>query len=307
MVKRVRRLAFLACLAVAASCGSSPAAAMVNGAAIRRSTLLHELATIRANPSALTAFEQQSPISGNSLDGFSRAFVAQVLNSEIQAAVVGAAVRSHQLVPPIAVARALSAAGNNGFAAYPTAYQQTLASRTADRLALAADLSGVPLSDAAMQAYYKANVDQFTTYCLDGLALGSATSAASIRDQLQRGTDLATIARTQSIDPNSASQGGMLGCGDVGVFPAFKSTLGALPAGTWSQPVQVGLVWWIVKITQLRVTTLTDAEPAIVQSLLTQYGPFNTFLERALSTATVTVDPALGHFDRSVTPPSVVP
>lgn len=288
-------------------CGSSPAAATVNGATISRSAFQGELSDIRRNTAALAQLEQQGPIAGSAYDGFSRSFVAQVLSNDIQAVLVADAVHARHLSAPVAVASALSAAAGGGYSRYPNSYQRVIARRTANRLALAAGLSGVKLNSAAIQTYYRSNLSEFTQYCVSGLALDSKTIAAGVRARLVAGADLAATARSQSVDPNTAGDGGVLGCGDIGVFPALATPVTSLPVGTFSQPVQVGQVWYVVKVTRRDVRPMAQAEPTIVQDLITQYGPFNTYLEKALSTAKVTVEAQYGHFDRSMSPPAVAP
>jgi hypothetical protein len=301
------KLFWVVLLATLTGCGSSTPAATVNGIAISRGTLRGELSAIRANSTAVAQFERDGPIAGGGLDGFSPAFVAQVLTSEIQQVVVAAAVSARRLAPPVGVAALIAASGDPSFSKYAAAYQTTLATRSADRLALAASLAGVSITVAAMQRYYDANLDQFTQYCLDGLAVGSQAAAAATLTELADGGNLPSIARASSVDPNSRADGGVLGCGDSGVFPAFASTIVSLPVGQYSRPIQVGLVWYVVKVAQRTVQTLQQAEPTILPNLITQYGPFNAFLEHALATAPVNVDPALGRFDRSATPPQVAP
>ncbi|MDQ6836867.1 MAG: peptidylprolyl isomerase [Actinomycetota bacterium] len=113
-----------------------------------------------------------------------------------------------------------------------------------------------------------------------------------VRDQLLAGSDLATTAKAQSVDPNTASEGGILGCSSLSDFPALAPAITNMPVGQLSQPVGVGLVWYVVKVTKLQVTPLAQAEPTVVQDVLTQYGPFNMFLAKALATAKVSIDGA---------------
>lgn len=280
------------------------AAATVNGTTISRNTLQGELSDIRRNTAALVQLELQGPITGRADDGFSGSFVAQVLSTDIEAVVVADAVHARHLSAPLDIGNNLSAAGS-GYDRYPASYKRVIAQRTANRLALAASLSGVALTAAAYEDYYRSHLDEFTTYCVGGLALDAQASALRVRARLVGGADLGATARSQSVDPNTASDGGVLGCGDIGSFPALATAVTSLPVGTYSQPVQVGQVWYVVKVTKRDQQPLAQAKPTIVQDLITEYGPFNTFLERALTSAKVTVESHYGHFDRSMKPPAV--
>ncbi len=50
---------------------------------------------------------------------------------------------------------------------------------------------------------------------------------------------------------------------------------------------------------------MAQAKPTIVEDLITEYGPFNTYLEKALTSAKVTIESHYGHFDRSIKPPAI--
>ncbi len=161
------------------------------------------------------------------------------------------------------------------------------------------------LTSAAYEGYYRSNLSEFTTYCVGGLALDSQAIAATVRTRLIAGADLGATARSQSVDPNTANDGGVLGCGDIGELPALATPITSLPVGTYSQSVQVGQVWYVIKVTKRDQQSLTQAKSTIAQDLITEYGPFNTYLERALTSAKVTVESSYGHFDRSMNPPGV--
>ena len=84
---------------------------------------------------------------------------------------------------------------------------------------------------------YRSHLDEFTNYCFGGLALDAQASASTVRSRLVGGADLAATARSQPVDPNTASDGGILGCGGIGAFPALAKPITSLPLGSYSQPV----------------------------------------------------------------------
>lgn len=114
-------------------------------------------------------------------------------------------------------------------------------------------------------------------------------------------------ARDQSVDPTTASHGGRLGCGSTGDFPALADTFTALPLQRFSAPVQVGSLFYVIAVTSKQAQPESAVQPQIVSDLLTETQPFNTYLERALTTAKVTVAARYGHYDRSLSPPAVAP
>ncbi|MDQ6836868.1 MAG: hypothetical protein M3137_00635 [Actinomycetota bacterium] len=78
------------------------------------------------------------------------AIVGVTLTGCAQAVLVANAVRARHLTVPLDVAANVSAGG--GYQQYPATYRHVLAQRTADRLALAANLSGATITAASARA-----------------------------------------------------------------------------------------------------------------------------------------------------------
>jgi peptidyl-prolyl cis-trans isomerase D len=123
--------------------------------------------------------------------------------------------------------------------------------------------SAVSVSDAEIQAYYKAHLDEFerpaTAYlsfvALPRLTTASDTAAAraradSARAEIAGGAPFADVARRESADSASAAKGGDLGEWTRGQMDAaFDSAAFSLPLHTLSQPVLSQFGYHVIEIT----------------------------------------------------------
>jgi peptidyl-prolyl cis-trans isomerase D len=123
--------------------------------------------------------------------------------------------------------------------------------------------SAVKLSDADINAYYKAHLKDFdrpATTFLSFVALPRLTTAAdtaaararadSARAEIAGGAPFADVARRESADTVSAKAGGDLGEWTKGAMdPAFDSAAAKLPLNTLSQPVLSQFGFHIIEIT----------------------------------------------------------
>ena len=123
--------------------------------------------------------------------------------------------------------------------------------------------SVVKLSDAEINAYYKAHLSDFdrpATSFLSFVALPRLTTAAdtaaararadSARAEIAGGAPFADVARRESTDSVSAKAGGDLGEWTKGAMdPAFDSAAAKLPLNTLSQPVLSQFGFHIIEVT----------------------------------------------------------
>jgi peptidyl-prolyl cis-trans isomerase D len=123
--------------------------------------------------------------------------------------------------------------------------------------------SAVKLTDAEVQAYYKAHQNDFkrpATAFLSFVALPRLTTAAdtaaararadSLRQEIAGGTPFADVARRESTDSVSAARGGDLDQWTRGSMdPAFDSAAFKLPLNTVSQPVLSQFGFHLIEIT----------------------------------------------------------
>jgi peptidyl-prolyl cis-trans isomerase D len=123
--------------------------------------------------------------------------------------------------------------------------------------------SMVKLSDAEINAYYKAHLSDFdrpATSFLSFVALPRVTTAAdtaaararadSARAEIAGGAPFADVARRESVDTVSAKAGGDLGEWTKGAMdPAFDSAAAKLPLNTLSEPVLSQFGFHIIEVT----------------------------------------------------------
>ncbi len=128
--------------------------------------------------------------------------------------------------------------------------------------------SAVKLTDAELQAYYKAHQDDFkrpATAFLSFVALPRLTTAAdtaaararadSARQEIAGGAPFADVARRESSDSVSAARGGDLDEWTRGSMdPAFDSVAFKLPLNTVSQPVLSQFGFHLIEITSRKGT-----------------------------------------------------
>jgi peptidyl-prolyl cis-trans isomerase D len=121
-----------------------------------------------------------------------------------------------------------------------------------------------PVTDAEVQAYYRANEERFeiparatvkavvlpkTPTAADTVA--SLETAREIRAEIVGGADFAEVAMRTSVDQNSARVGGDLGIIDRGqMTPAFDSAVFAAPVGQVTEPVRTTFGFHLIEVTE---------------------------------------------------------
>lgn len=150
------------------------------------------------------------------------------------------------------------------------------------------------VTDDEIEAYYRAHREEFRRPAeadvrvvgLDKAPTAADTTAArerteELRRQILDGADFAEVARRESEDPGSASQGGSLGTVGPGeMVPAFDQAVWSLPAGQLSEPVLTRFGYHLIE-----VESRTGEEQAEVRHILVPIDRGNTseleLLERA--------------------------
>lgn len=80
-----------------------------------------------------------------------------------------------------------------------------------------------------------------------------------LRERIVNGEDFAALARANSNDPRSATQGGELGWVSPGdLVPPFEKAMDALPVGGLSEPVQSQFGWHLIEVLERRERDVTD-------------------------------------------------
>jgi hypothetical protein len=323
----------LALALVASGCGAAAAYAVtINGHAITQKDLNDELEAIRNNKTYAQAVEQQLAQGGEKLSGsgrgtFDATFVARVLTRQVFLALVHqGVVKRHIEIKDSDVTAAEKSQedqfqnqfGNNKvWLAFPESYRRTLARRSAEVQALQNALAKNKVDDKAVADYYNAHKKDFEQTCAShilaafpGVGAGppaqpnaqqdadAHAKAQGWKDRIDKGEDFAAIAKAESQDPGSAPNGGDLGC-KGGFVKEFTDAMDALQPGQVSGPVRTQFGWHVIKVTSRKQQSLAEATPEIRQTLQgNQQNAIQDFLESALKTAKVVVNPKYGHFEK---------
>ncbi len=116
--------------------------------------------------------------------------------------------------------------------------------------------------------------------------------------------DFQALAKKDSIDTQSAKNGGALGTTPASKLVApFAEAAMALKPGQISKPVHTQFGWHVIKLINKQVTPFAQAKSQLVQS----QGPsvFNAWLKQQATDQTVNVNPKFGRYE--VSSLSVVP
>jgi foldase protein PrsA len=321
----VRRLSFsLPALAVtlalaATACGSvSPYAAKVDNHSISQSSLETELRSIAANGPYLKLVESKQPVTGTGAGTFDAAFTALALTRQIYYQLIGTELAKRKLaVGPsdLSAARATvvqQIQGEDVFKAFPKAYQDELVRRQAQLDLLTLNLNGVTGSaDDAAKAYYDAHQDQFATACVSHILVDSQAKADAITARLAKGEDFAAIAKTDSIDTQSATTGGSLGCDinqDTGFVAEFLAAVFSQPVGVVGPPVQTQFGFHLIKVTSRDTPPFDKVKDQAHQKLAASgQEKLLTWLQDTIAKAKISINPKYGTFDKEGSSPGVVP
>jgi hypothetical protein len=324
-VKRIAVLT-LALLVVGAACGrtSTAPAATVDGTPISTSELVDELNAIAANNDYLNSLQTAGlTVRGTSPGSFDAAFVAQTLLQEINYSMVHSEFSQLGLDPSDAcrtqardelflqIGNNDASAGETLFNKFPQNYQQTLERRNTELLALVNHLAGQDCGtpvDAA--SFYNAHPEDFTALCVSLIAVGDDATAASVVDRARAGEDFATLARQNSIDAQTAVNGGDIGCRLPSEFnPTVAAQLQAAAVGDVLDPIPGSGGISILKITDKKLQSL-DESRSIAEELASSNlnRAFTSWLQQKRATAEVVVDKRYGTFDPakfSIDPPAL--
>ncbi len=300
--------AILASGAIGAACTVTPTAAWTNGDTIAVSTLNEELSALSGTAAGQCLLELQNPqlvnYSGVGIGGpgtYATAFAGSVLSNQIgNLLAVQFAARHGVTVDNAALATAegdyaalldgeisanlqqTSSVGSASACQNPDGSALTGAQllaglppsvRTAQIRNQAVDdallARGADLSDRAVLAYYEANPSQFTVDCVSVIATDTQTHADQLVTRLQQGASFAAVARTDSLDTQTAPNGGQLGCSFTQSRVEQALQLTSVPVGRPIAPVQASSGQWLIyEVTNQSVQPVTAVAGTIRQELL---------------------------------------
>jgi hypothetical protein len=306
-------------------------AAVVNGVKISQTQLNQDLADISANAQFVQQVDQAGspgPVAGTKRGTYNTAFVAAVLDQQVQVEIVRQELAAHKALPTAAQMTSAKTEApqeyqSGTFTAFPVRYQNVLIGQVADSDAFV-NLETAHVTSAQLSQYYQAHVNDYATEaCVRHILIAdkdtngqidyptSLVDAKKIKAMLDAGGDFATLAMKYSQDngtTGSAAHGGMItgnatdGClttSDLQTIasnlPAFAESVVTLAPNQVSDPVQDQLGYDLIEVTKRVVEPLDATVTADIHQRVA--GQKLTALETA---AHVTVNSKLGSFDRSL-------
>jgi hypothetical protein len=294
---------------LASACDVTPPAASANGTAISTNTLNTQLDTL-ASPAiggCLLQLESArlTPLSAVGAGGkgtYTMTFVDNVLNIQMGDLLAEQYARSKGInvsASDLATAKSdlqstldgeITAEVQQASTSGTTSYCQDAAGTTITGAQLLANLPaqvrqaqirneavdekllarGADLSDQAVAAYYAANQPLFTAECVSVIATDTQAHANQLVAQLGAGASFADVARANSLDPQTAPNGGSLGCNYTKARVEQALQQQSTTVGKPITPVQdpTSGQWVIYEVTSQAVEPLSAAAPVARRELL---------------------------------------
>jgi hypothetical protein len=233
-------------------------------------------------------------VSASDLKTAQQNFVA-TLNGEISAAAQQASQSGTGSYCVAASGQPLT--GDQVMAALPATIRNALIANYAVDEKLLAD--GVDISDAAISSYYAANQGLFTADCVSRIVTETQDHANQYVGQINAGAAFSDVAKAHSIDTQTASNGGALGCSFTQSQVEQALQVRSPAVGTPIGPIAdtSGGAWEIYEITSQQVASLSDARSGVIQQLLQTAANGNriaTEIQTYARHSHVSIDPQYG-------------
>ena len=291
--------------ALTAACNVTPNAASVNGDIISVATLNTQMRSLSSTGAGLCLLDLrsgQAQTGGSGGSGtYVTGFAGAVLSSSVGNLVAAQFAAAHgihltgsdlataqnnyvstldggitSLIQRASASGAISACqkpdgtaytGQQLLAALPAGLRNNeLANQAVDNTLLA---RGADLSNAAVLNYYAAHQPLFIIDCVSDITTTTQAAADVIVNKLNAGASFSQLATTSSVDPQTASQGGQLGCNftESRVLQALQLT--SVPVGKPVTPIQTSNGSWVIyEVTSQTVVPVVQAASVIRQDLL---------------------------------------
>ena len=213
------------------------------------------------------------------------------------------------------------------FDSLPESFRQNLVEGYANYLVLGRDLADAVTTEEGLRDLYDAQVESGAaeqacvrlifvragdgqTQPSDADLARAQAEAQDVADALGAGADFGAVATARSDDPQSAAEGGSIGCFGRGQLnnEDFDSAIFSLPVGEVSPPLQTTQGYFLIEVESREVPSFDDARGQL-QSLVAsdpETAAFTLFGAIARS-ADVWVDPKYGQWSpetATVQPPS---
>jgi hypothetical protein len=273
-----------------------PPALSVNGHDFSQSSIDDELRTIADNPGLrdrITATDGTIKSSGAAI-WLTHLVEQHVVDQEVRRRDITVTADDRRA----AETRAADFFGPQVFAAFPKSFQARVLAGYSRREALSRTIQPPPMvTDADVRAAYDSTIEQLRADCPSGLFVShivvpNRPQADALATQIRGGANFEQLAREQSVDQGSASNGGALGCLDRQqlVSQAARSQ----PLEQVSAPVPAQAGWQLVMVRDTIPFELL--EPGLRQQLARPPAAAQPQLNELVARAKVDVDPRYGRW-----------
>ncbi len=161
--------------------------------------------------------------------------------------------------------------------------------------------AGADLSNRAVFAYYAANPALFTAVCVSRIATDTQAHANQLIAQLNGGAAFADVAKANSIDTQTAANGGALGCNFTEATVEQALQLKSIAVGKPIAPLQTNAGQWVIyEVTNQQVEPLSAAAPVVRRELLQTTGNVTRVRNGIVGFArhsNVSIDPRYGTWN----------
>lgn len=311
---------------VATACGAvTPYAARIDGGEISRRDFQNELDAILSNQQYVENLELGGgPVRGQGQGTLQSSFVADVLSvriilelirQEVERREVGitSAVRDlarESVVNQVGGAEVLAGFGDD--------YRRRLLRRTEEVFALQLDLAGASLAEEDLRGRYREEGDAFEETCVSHILVAATdeqgvpdaaaieAQAAELRARAEElraailgGAEFAAVAEAESVDTQSAAQGGELGCAPPGRYvPEFEDAVSELEVDQLSEPVRTQFGFHLILVTDRRPAPFDEVADQLRQRVLQEsQEQLQRYIQERLAGADVEVNPRYGRFE----------
>lgn len=312
---RLRRHVALAALAgttVLGACGpfDDPPAATVEGRTISSDALLDEVGQLADTGPLREQYEAQGLRLMGAVEGaYDAGFVASTLQTRIYLALIEEELEARGIEltdDDVAAARERVAAQLAGAAGDDGLSDEFLDAQARQEAAVSA--LGQELVGDDPQAYFEANPGAFAEVCVSHIYLSpqergpedAQAQAEQLLGRLESGeATFEELAGSESDDPESAAEGGDLGCGPASQYiPDFVAGFSDLEEGEVSEVVETQAGLHIIRLDERQEPAYEDVEEQVGAALSQAVGPAITeFLTDASTDADVEVNPRFGTWE----------
>ncbi|MGO8872469.1 MAG: peptidylprolyl isomerase [Acidimicrobiales bacterium] len=338
--------------ALATACDATPPAASANGATISTGTLNSQLSALQdtAAGGCLLQLEdaEVASVSGQGAGGpgtYTMAFANAVLELQVEdllaeqyaaskgitvtaadvetatsdfestlSGEINAAVQQSEAEGTVSLcqdATGASISGSELLAGLPAAIRMAeIRNQAVDEKLLA---RGADISPSAVAAYYEANLAEFTGACVSRIVTDSEAHADQFVTQIKGGASFAAVAEANSLDTQSAPNGGALGCDFTLAQVEQALQQQSVPVGTPIAPIEdpSSGQWIVYEVTSQTVEPLSAASSVARRELLQSTDNVDRVSRELVAFARrsdVSIDPQYGKWkDLSVVPPVAPP